>query len=152
MKIGELLRQLADLADAEDAEDAEAASGLDLGQLNASGKVPNVSIGPLQQAHELLKKSTGVDNEVDAFAADDDAEIVKMQHNAGIPQQPIVINQTFEINAAPAAAPIALPATPAPEPAPEISTTSESQFVHPRKPTSKSKSIKAQFGTSRAPE
>ena len=95
MKIGEILRQLADAIEADDSSD-----GSDLGLVNASGIVPNASIGPLQQELELLKKSTGVENDVDHFAADDPGELARMQQMAGITPAAAapVINQTIVIN------------------------------------------------------
>ena len=95
MKIGEILRQLADAIEADDSSD-----GSDLGLVNASGIVPNASIGPLQQELELLKKSTGVENDVDHFAANDPDELARMQQMAGITPAAAapVINQTIVIN------------------------------------------------------
>lgn len=97
MKIGELLRHIADAVDAEDNQsDVAIPNGPDLNaQAGEYGDSPDkVSIGPLQQKHELLKKATGVENNVDQFADD---ELAQMQQNAGI-AQPTVINQTFQIN------------------------------------------------------
>jgi hypothetical protein len=96
MKIGELLRQIADIADAQDVESGNDADTVTTpSDLNAQadeyGDSPDeVYVGPLQQKHELLKKATGVENNVDQFAADD--EIAQMQQNAGIQQAPTVIN------------------------------------------------------------
>jgi hypothetical protein len=53
-------------------------------------------VPPLQQKHELLKKATGVENNVDKFADDD--ELATMQANAGIQQPSTVINQTIEVH------------------------------------------------------
>lgn len=99
MKIGEILRQLADMVDAEeDGRTGQATSNTlpDLDAQAGNGESPDeIYVGPLQQKHELLKKATGVENNVDQFAADD--ELAQMQQNAGI-AQPTIINQTFEIN------------------------------------------------------
>ena len=97
MKIGELLRHIADAIDAEDNQSEVAiadipGNGPDLdAQAGEYGDSPDeVYVGPLQQKHELLKKATGVENNVDQFADDD--ELAKMQANAGIQQAPTVIN------------------------------------------------------------
>jgi len=95
MKIGEILRQLADVLDAEEAGRTGQATTQDIApDLNAqagTGESPDeIYIGPLQQKHELLKKATGVENNVDQFAADD--EIAQMQQNAGIPTTVINIS------------------------------------------------------------
>lgn len=111
MKIGELLRQLADYADSQD----ETVSTQEVGDPEMSGQAgtgdspDQVYVGPLQQKHELLKKATGVDNNVDQFADDDELE--QMKQNAGVAQQPTIINQTFEIN--PGAAQPVTPLNPA---------------------------------------
>jgi len=99
MKIGELLRQLADRIDAEESQDPEAPEPggctPDLNAQAGTGESPDeIYVGPLQQKHELLKKATGVENNVDQFAADD--ELAQMQQNAGI-QPTTIINQTIEI-------------------------------------------------------
>ena len=44
-------------------------------------------VPPLQQKHELLKKATGVENNTDTFADDDDAELARMLQIAGVGQQ-----------------------------------------------------------------
>lgn len=100
MKIGELLRQLADIVDAEESNSPEAIEPggctPDLNAQAGTGESPDeIYVGPLQQKHELLKKATGVENNVDQFADDD--EIAKMQQNAGIQQPTTIINQTIEI-------------------------------------------------------
>jgi hypothetical protein len=100
MKIGELLRQLADMVDAEESNSPESPEpGGCTPDLNAqadTGESPDeIYVGPLQQKHELLKKATGVENNVDQFAADD--EIAQMQQNAGIQQPTTIINQTIEV-------------------------------------------------------
>jgi len=99
MKIGEILRKIADIADQQDAESANVAPGMETvpSDLNAQadeyGDSPDeVYVGPLQQKHELLKKATGVENNVDQFANDDEGELAKMKTNAGIQQAPTVIN------------------------------------------------------------
>jgi len=98
MKIGEILRQLADIVDAEDAEKTQEIGDPAMSDQAGTGDSPDqVYVGPLQQKHELLKKATGVENNVDQFA-DDDEELTKMQQNAGV--APTVINQTFEIGTA----------------------------------------------------
>ena len=105
MKIGEILRQLADVIDAKEAEaHPEGYPGdhfppenppEDFDAQAGTGESPDeVYVGPLQQKHELLKKATGVENNVDKFADD---EIAAMQANAGI-QPTTVINQTIEVN------------------------------------------------------
>ena len=96
MKIGEILRQLADMVDAEEAEKTQEIGDPAMSGQAGTGESPDqVYVGPLQQKHELLKKATGVENNVDQFA-DDDEELAKMQQNAGV--APTIINQTFEIN------------------------------------------------------
>jgi len=95
MKIGEILRKLADVVDAEEAgRTGQATTQTIIPDLNAqagTGESPDeIYVGPLQQKHELLKKATGVENNVDQFAADD--ELAKMQQNAGIAQPPTIIN------------------------------------------------------------
>ena len=111
MKIGEILRQLADIVDAEDAEKTQEIGDPAMSGQAGTGDSPDqVYVGPLQQKHELLKKATGkykvigigrddkkLINNVDQFA-DDDEELTKMQQNAGV--APTVINQTFEIGTA----------------------------------------------------
>jgi hypothetical protein len=98
MKIGEILRQLADYADAQEAKQGEVTTSQapDLDAQAGTGESPDeVYVGPLQQKHELLKKATGVENNVEKFADDD--ELTQMQTNAGI-QPTTVINQTIEVN------------------------------------------------------
>ena len=87
MKIGEILRQLADAIEADNAD----------GLISSPGEL---MVSPLQQTHELLKKEAGVENNVDVFAADDPKEIARMQQMAGIQPtaQAPVINQTIVIN------------------------------------------------------
>lgn len=111
MKIGELLRQLADALDAEGISTDD-----DDDSLNGE-----IMVSPLQQTLELLKKSTGVENDVDTFAEDDPAEIARLQQMAGITQQaaPNIINQTTVIHTGDSQPPVE---TPTPEP--EVSTVS----------------------------
>lgn len=88
MKIGELLRQLAAIVDSEE-------------EVGAASDTPGeLMVSPLQQAHELLKKSNGVENNVDVFAADDPKELARLQQMAGIQPaaQAPVLNQTIVIN------------------------------------------------------
>lgn len=114
MKIGEILRQLADAIDAE---------GVD--SLATPGEV---MISPLQQTHELLKKAGGVENDVDTFAADDPKEIARLQQMAGIPQaaQSPVIHQTIVINTGGQG-------TPTVETTPAVSKVAESEPAKPVK-------------------
>ena len=103
MKIGEILRQLADYVDAQEEQKGypgdhqEPANPPELDAQAGTGESPDETfVSPLQQKHELLKKATGVENNVDQFAADD--ELMKMQANAGIQQPATVINQTIEVH------------------------------------------------------
>ena len=103
MKIGEILRQLADYVDAQEEETGypgdhqEPANPPDLDAQAGTGESPDETfVSPLQQKHELLKKATGVENNVDKFADDD--ELAAMQANAGIQQPSTVINQTIEVH------------------------------------------------------
>jgi len=103
MKIGEILRQLADYVDAQEeggypGDHQEPANPPELDAQAGTGESPDETfVSPLQQKHELLKKATGVENNVDKFADDD--ELAAMQANAGIQQQPAtVINQTIEVH------------------------------------------------------
>ena len=85
MKIGEILRQLADAIEADNADGLTSSPG-------------ELMVSPLQQTHELLKKEAGVENNVDVFAADDPKELARL---AGVQQpaaQAPVINQTIVIN------------------------------------------------------
>ena len=97
MKIAEILRQLADVMDAEEAERTGHATTQNIApDLNAQAGTDespdDIYVGPLQQKHELLKKATGVENNVDQFAADD--ELAKMQQNAGIPATTVITINT----------------------------------------------------------
>jgi hypothetical protein len=104
MKIGEILRHLADAIDAEDNQ-----SDVSLANVPDNAMEPavdnsqdKISIGPLQQKHELLKKAAGVTNNAEQFADD---EISQLQKNAGVAPEPTVITQTFQINPSPTAEP-----------------------------------------------
>lgn len=92
MKIAEILRQLADVMDAEEAERTGHATTQNIApDLNAQAGTDSpdeIYVGPLQQKHELLKKATGVENNVDQFAADD--ELAQMQQNAGLPSTTVI--------------------------------------------------------------
>jgi len=107
MKIGDLLRRLADYADDQESgpsggypgDHQEPANPPELNAQAGTGESPDeVFVAPLQQKHELLKKSTGVENNVDQFAADDPNEIARMQQMAGIQPAAPVLNQTIVIN------------------------------------------------------
>jgi len=44
---------------------------------NSDGTSPETMVPPLQQKHELLKKATGVENNVNSFSNDDEIAILK---------------------------------------------------------------------------
>ena len=79
MNVGEILRKVADIADEiEQTAQPEQAVAATITQAevqvdNTDGTDPNVMVSPLQQEHELLKKATGVENNVDVFAAEEGA-------------------------------------------------------------------------------
>ena len=127
MKVGEILRKVADQIDradakqsaeammqqaqqsidqansmAQDAADDAMAQTIDQAPEQITVSVDNVDntdietmVPPLQQKHELLKKATGVENNVDDFACDDEDmeqagavdEIELMKKMAGIGQE-----------------------------------------------------------------
>jgi len=116
MKVGEVLRGLADKIDAKEAQQSAESliqqSNLMAQQANAMAQntvqsamaktvilapeqeeveVDNTDctdvetmVPPLQQKHELLKKATGVENNVSEFAKEEDNEITIMKKMAGI--------------------------------------------------------------------
>jgi len=108
MRVSEILRQLADLVDetetvagqedqgqmpvqAEQPCDQPGATGADITVTHLEpvevstddGSEPATMISPLQQEHELLKKSQGIDNNVAEFAGDDgDDQMARTELNA----------------------------------------------------------------------
>lgn len=90
MRVSEILRKLADIVDAEEgieqADDIENRAAPEPVETdNCDGTAPETMVSPLQQEHELLKKSQGVDNNVSDFAEDE--ELSAMKKNAGLPEQ-----------------------------------------------------------------
>lgn len=113
MQVSEILRKLADLVDQTEGEIAPEmpaeepcvpGAGIQVTHLepvevdNTDGSESEPMVSPLQQQHELMKKSQGVDNHVEEFAAeeqevapDDDLiykdQIQAMQKIAGIGEE-----------------------------------------------------------------
>lgn len=90
MKIGELLRKVAELADdigdnsditidQPKAPESKVVTDIELDDLETATMVP-----PLQQKHELLKKVSGTDNDVETFS-DEDGGINQLRQMAGLP-------------------------------------------------------------------
>ena len=115
MRIGEILRKLADIVDQDEPvtqqepvqAEPEVGPGTTITVTSTGGEIdplgtedeccndkeqPAVTmVSPLQQEHELLKKSVGVDNNVDEFAAQEEAgyqdELAAMKQSAGIGEE-----------------------------------------------------------------
>jgi len=102
MQISDLLRKLADLIDQTEgvtsSDDSESQNNLGCRDHLEVVDVDNTDetdsetmVSPLQQEHELLKKSQGVENNVDEFAEEEDdegfdKELERMKQIAGIGQ------------------------------------------------------------------
>jgi len=73
MEIGSILRRMADIFDQAMNDEVESVQlhqvEIDNNEEISNGDSPMVS--PLQQEHELFKKATGVENNVDQFAQDE---------------------------------------------------------------------------------
>jgi len=120
MKIGELLRQLADVADAQEAPaeqqpaiqsvnapeqyinsnqmpDVLAVNAEELTTAdNTDNTDPIMMVAPLQQSHELLKKVAHVDNHTSVFA-DDEMDTDRLKQLADIKPKTDAVTVTVEV-------------------------------------------------------
>lgn len=111
MQVSEILRKIADVVDQAEAVEQQAqapavqpeapegevtaqvtAVSGELAPVDANGQCcdePGTMVSPLQQEHELLKKSQGVDNNVSEFADDEgyNDELESMKQMAGIGEE-----------------------------------------------------------------
>jgi hypothetical protein len=84
MKVGDILRQIADLVDTTEETVAPETSPELTPADNSDGTDPATMVPPLQQKHELLKMTAGIDNKVDTFGQ----ELDTMKTMAGIGEVP----------------------------------------------------------------
>lgn len=96
MKIGEIIRKIADITDIAGGNEVEVQPEVEIEPKSVTPELDAVEVDnvdhtddgvmvpPLQQKHELLKKATGVDNDTEQFADDDEDELDQLKKMAGL--------------------------------------------------------------------